>query len=243
MKKILSRFILLFATLITIIPFICEYDEQQEKMEQKVKINIMKKCNDYKVIKAKREKDIVTFVPIEVKNVNNIPTNAKLEYDKKILELEFCQDKIEWYMEYKEIIKKYTDYLQDKKDTIYEVFTKDEINLLFKVVQAEIGDEYSFEQKCNVASVIYNRVGNIRFNSPTLQEVLVANQFESISDGRYKKVKVSDKTVLACEYAYEIQNTARDCTFFDSNGKLNYKRVFNDGAHNFYKLSEEYLNE
>ena len=47
---------------------------------------------------------------------------------------------------------------------------------------------------------------------------------------------MSEDTILACEYAFEIEDTTDGCLFFDSNNTLNYRFVFNDKAHNFYSL-------
>ena len=117
------------------------------------------------------------------------------------------------------------------------VFSEDELDLLFRVVQAEVGDEYSFEPKVNVASVIFNRLEHERFPD-TLSEILVYNQFSPISDGRYKEIEVSEDTILACEYAFQAEDITNGCLFFDSNNTLNYQFVFNDSAHNFYKYRE-----
>lgn len=118
---------------------------------------------------------------------------------------------------------------------LYETFGQDELELFFRIVQAEIGDEHTFDQKVNVATVILNRVNSEHFPN-TLYDVLTAKrQFSTYSSGRYKKVTVSDITILACEYAYEIGGSeVGNALFFDSNGVLKYKKICNDGAHNFY---------
>lgn len=121
---------------------------------------------------------------------------------------------------------------------LYEDFSSDDLDLFFRIVQAEIGDEHTFEQKVNVATVILNRVKSEHFPN-NLGDVLRAKrQFSTYSSGRYKRVTVSDLTVLACEYAYEIGGSeVGNALFFDSNGVLKYKKICNDGAHNFYVKS------
>ena len=109
--------------------------------------------------------------------------------------------------------------------------------MFFRVVQAEIGDGYSFEQKCNVASVVLNRIDHYRF-SDEMFEILTPDQFETISNGKYKEVEVSEDTILACEYVFMFGDTTNSALFFDSNNTLNYKFLFYDGAHNFYTLYE-----
>lgn len=153
-----------------------------------------------------------------------------------MMEIESITDKKEWFVAYKNIVDEYS-YIIDPPETIYDCFTEEELDLLFHVVQAEIGDEYSFAQKVNVSSVIFNRLEHERFPN-TLSEILVYDQFSPISDGRYKEVEVSEDTILACEYAFQIEDTTGGCLFFDSNNTLNYQFVFNDSAHNFYKYKE-----
>lgn len=189
----------------------------------------------------------VTVKPTEI-NIENFieeqPVSINFEIDKaieemnqKMAEIESITDKKEWFIAYKNIIDEYS-YIIDPPEDIYDCFTEEELDLLFHVVQAEIGDEYSFEAKVNVASVIFNRLEHERFPS-TLSEILVYDQFSPISDGRYKKVEVSEDTILACEYAFMIEDTTDGCLFFDSNNMLNYQFVFNDSAHNFYKYWED----
>ena len=138
-------------------------------------------------------------------------------------------------MGYKECID--NPKFEDKPETIYDCFTEQELDLLFRVVQAEIGD-YSFDQKVNVANVIFNRIAHERFGE-TLNEVLVSSQFATISNGRINRVKVDEDTILACEYAFLFADTTNGALFFDSDGSLNYEKIANDGAHNFYTLKEE----
>lgn len=146
-------------------------------------------------------------------------------------------NKKDWYMNYRKVINEYATYL-DPPETLYDYYNDAETVMLFKVVQAEIGDEYTFEQKCNVASVILNRLESDEFEDEMFK-VLTSDQFATISNGRYKNVKVSDDTMLACEYVFLFGDTTNGCLFFDSNGSLNYEFEMNDGAHNFYKIKEK----
>lgn len=172
------------------------------------------------------------------------PTTINFEIDKvieemnqKMVKIESIADKKEWFIAYKNIINEYS-YIIDPPETIYDYFTEEELDLLFHVVQAEVGDEYSFESKINVVNVIFNRFYHERFPD-TLSDILVYDQFSPIADGRYRKVEVTEDVILACEYAFMMEDTTDGCLFFDSNNTLNYQFVFNDGAHNFYKYQEE----
>ncbi|MFG6322632.1 MAG: cell wall hydrolase [Lachnospiraceae bacterium] len=184
------------------------------------------------------EMSLENFVIEQPVSINFEIDTAIEEMNQKMAEIESIEDKKEWFIAYKSIIEEYS-YIIDPPETIYEYFTEEELDLLFHVVQAEIGDEcYSFEQKANVASVVFNRLYHEKFPD-ALSEILVYDQFSPISNGRYKEVEVSEDTILACEYAFEIEDTTDGCLFFDSNNTLNYQFVFNDSAHNFYKYREE----
>lgn len=184
------------------------------------------------------EMSLENFVIEQPVSINFEIDTAIEEMNQKMAEIESIEDKKEWFIAYKSIIEEYS-YIIDPPETIYEYFTEEELDLLFHVVQAEIGDEcYSFEQKANVASVIFNRLYHEKFPD-ALSEILVYDQFSPISNGRYKEVEVAEDTILACEYAFEIEDTTDGCLFFDSNNALNYQFVFDDGAHNFYKYRED----
>lgn len=189
----------------------------------------------------------VAVKPIEINGKNYVeeqPVSINFEIDTAIekmnmemVEIESIGDKKEWFIAYKNIVDKYS-YIIDPPETIYDYFNNEELDLLFHVVQAEVGDEYSFEQKVNVVSVIFNRFEHEKFPD-TLSEILVCDQFSPIANGRYKEVEVSEDTILACEYAFVIEDTTDGCLFFDSNNALNYQFVFNDKAHNFYCIKRD----
>lgn len=162
------------------------------------------------------------------------------EMEEEIRIIESTKDKEEFFIEYKNIVEKYKDVVTPP-NTIYDEFSEEELDLLFKVVQAEIGEQYSFEQKCNVVSVIFNRMAHDRFPN-TLLEVLTYDQFTTISNGSYKTVEVTELTKLACEYVY-IFGATNNALFFNSHEKTdsfcgaNY--MFSDGSgHSFYGYCE-----
>ena len=183
------------------------------------------------------EMSLENFVIEQPVSINFEIDTAIEEMNQKMTEIESIEDKKEWFIAYKSIIEEYS-YIIDPPEAIYDYFTEEELDLLFRVVQAEVGDEYSFESKVNVANVIFNRFYHERFPD-TLSDILVCDQFSSIADGRYIEVEVTEDTILACEYAFILDDTTDGCLFFDSNNTLNYQFVFNDGAHNFYKYREE----
>ena len=183
------------------------------------------------------EENTENFIKEQSESINFEIDKSIEEMNQKMMEIESITDNKEWFISYKSIIDEYS-HIIDPPETIYDYFTEEELYLLFHVVQAEVGDEYSFEQKVNVANVIFNRLEHDKFPD-TLSEILVYDQFSPIADGRYKKVEVSEDTIMVCEYAFQVEDTTDGCLFFDSNNALNYKFVMNDGAHNFYKYKGE----
>ena len=186
--------------------------------------------------------DIVTSSEC-IEQSNNKEIEIKIaEADAKINALDIT-DKMQWFIQYKQIQIDYSDYI-DMDITIYDVFSSDELQLLFEIVEAEVTGEDHFQSKVNVASVIFNRFEydtNDDFPD-TLTEILKdKNQFSSYADGRYKKVTVTETTILACEYAWQIGESVNECVYFDScNGNSwadrNREYVFTDSVgHSFYK--------
>ena len=176
--------------------------------------------------------DVITLY---IKSEYITRNSVENEYRQLMKERLKTEDKKEWFLKYKKFMD--NPKFEDKPETIYDCFSEQELDLLFKVVQAEIGD-YSFDQKVNVANVIFNRITHERFGE-TLNEVLVPSQFATISNGRVNRVTVDEDTILACEYAFFFFFTTNGALFFDSDGGLNYEQIGNDGAHNFYTLKEE----
>lgn len=190
-------------------------------------------------IKSEKEEK----VSVKKQKVDEKELAAK-EAQQKIKDLDDIEDKKEWFITYKKIVEEYDDVL-DFPESIYDCLSEDELDMFFRVVQAEIGDEYEFEHKCNVASVILNRLESDEFPNDMF-EVLCRKQFQSISNGDYKKVDVSNNTILACEYAFMIEDTTDGALYYlnkrwstKKNIKWfenNLKYLFTDGSgHSFYK--------
>lgn len=164
------------------------------------------------------------------------------EAQLKMAELD-TSNKEEWFKDYKEIQEEYSDWI-DKDETIYDYFNQDELELLFRIVETEVRGEQNFDEKVNVASVIFNRIGHDDF-SISLTEVLTQRnpspQFSSYISGAYKNVEVTNTTILACEYAFQIEDTTNGALWFDStNGhswaERNREYIFTDNVgHSFYK--------
>ncbi len=123
--------------------------------------------------------------------------------------------------------------------SIYDVFSEEDLELLFRVVEAEVTGG-TVETKANVASVIFNRLEEGWWGGDLRANLLAKKQFEVITNGRYKTVEITESTIIACEKAFK-EDTAQGALFFDStNGKSwassNMTFIFRDKAgHDFYK--------
>ena len=226
-RRIFKVLLLLVATALISIPFVAPIMGQNN---DKTEISVQENIDTTNEIIKETELS-------EIEKLNNEVDAAIENMNVEMAEIESIENKKEWFIAYKEIVDRYS-YILDPPEGIYDYYTDEELDMFFRVVQAEIGDEYTFEQKCNVASVILNRIEHYKFSDEML-EILTPQQFETVKNGSYKKSKVSEDTILACEYAFEIEDTTDGCLFFDSNKALNYEFVFNDGTHNFYKLKQE----
>ena len=227
-RKIFKVLLLLTATALISIPFVAPVmDQESNKTEISVQENV-------DIINKIMEEETELS---EIEKLNNEVDAAIENMNVEMAEIESIENKKEWFIAYKEIVDRYS-YILDPPERIYDYYTDEELDMFFRVVQAEIGDEYTFEQKCNVASVILNRIEHYKFSDEML-EILTPRQFETVKNGKYKNVEVSEDTILACEYAFQIEDTTGGCLFFDSNNTLNYEFVFNDGVHNYYKLEQE----
>lgn len=185
--------------------------------EEKVEVNI--------------EEDIAT-------EVSEISEREQEMYDE-IVRVSHIEDRKEWFVEYKKLYEKYPEYLA-KQEEIYDVFNENELEKLFRIVEAE-ATHGTFQDKVNVAVTIFNRMNHGGFGS-TIDEIITPVEFSPLQDGRYYEVIVTQETVLACEYAYIFRIIEHDALFFDrTNGNswahrnLEEVKVNGDNAHRFYK--------
>ena len=160
--------------------------------------------------------------------------NELLHKQKEIL---CIQDNKEFFLEYKKLIDEYSEWC-DPPESIYDCFSEEELNLLFRVVEAE-ATAGGFDEKANVASVIFNRLEHEKFGD-TLNEILIPSQFSPLSDGRAYKVKITEDTILACEYAFMIDDTTDGAIYFEAKGSNVHAAyaefLFQDSiGHKFYK--------
>lgn len=162
------------------------------------------------------------------------PTISKQdEMNKKIEQIE-STDKENWFREYKNVINDYIQYSEVTfPNTVYDIYTKEEIDIMLSCIETEVytGD---FESKCNVASVILNRVNSNKFPNNPIDVIIAPHQFA------HGRTKISESTILALEYVVIFGDTTDGCVAFRSDKRPNVwyglEYQFTDKVgHNFYK--------
>lgn len=167
----------------------------------------------------------------------SIMTAIEVEYTNKMAELEWTEDIMKWFIEYKEMIDKYKEFI-DEPETIYDVYSDEEIYLMQRVIETETYQR-DFLSKCNVASVLINRIedSNKEFGRSVEEVITTPNQFA------YVRKNISEDTKLALEFVYSIKDTTDGAIAFHSNKNVKpewygwvYK--FSDNSHHFYERNQ-----
>ena len=176
--------------------------------------------------KSEQQMYLSVDIPVEMAIAS---MNVEMEFINTI------QDRKEWYIAYKTILEKYKDYI-DPPETIYDYYSDDEIYLMLRCIETETF-ESDFLSKVNVANVILNRLECCEFSSSVYDVITDENQFA------YGRQDISEDTVLALEYAFEIEDTTQGSIGFHSNTPRStfngWEYVFTDEAgHSFYKLTD-----
>lgn len=130
-----------------------------------------------------------------------------------------------------------------KTKSLYDTYSKEEIDLLFRIVETEVRDNEYFDEKTNVCSVIFNRLKHKEFPNTLIGVLTQRYQFSSYAggDGDYQKITVTDMTIAACEYVYKNGDTTGGALYFDSTNGNSWASkhktyMFTDGVgHAFYK--------
>lgn len=153
------------------------------------------------------------------------------EYLLKLDELKLTNDKYQWFLEYKELLNKYKGIL-NVPESIYDCYDKEEVYLMQKCIETETY-QADFVSKCNVASVILNRLENENF-SDDVYKIIIPEQFA------YGRKTISEDTILALEYAFMVEDTTNGALFFENkNSKVHESYadyIFTDSVgHKFFK--------
>jgi len=190
---------------------------QMDKQEQPIVIDETEEVIEEIVV----DEPVVVEIP---------PTREELMFED-FEALTQIEDKKDWYLAYKGFLEDYPEY--DRGSTLYDRYNDDEIYLMERVIETETYG-CDFEAKSHVASVILNRIeGDNNFSNDATTVCTSPNQFV------YGRKQISEDTILALEYAAEIEDTAQGALYFNSmepmdswNGR---ERKFTDHVgHSFY---------
>lgn len=236
MKKILYVILVCLILIFMLVGFTTK-DNQVEQTEQEIiyvkaeKIEQSEQNNEPKVEEVEEVEEIIkTTEEIKLEEFN---TNlAEIEYLKK-------ESKEEWFIAYKNLTFEYVEWI-GMPITVFDAFTEDEVRLICRAVETETYDQ-DFDSKVNVACVIFNRIESGKFGDTVTEVITNPNQFA------YGRKKITESTILAVMYAYEIEDTTDGCIAFRSGEppekwyinktKTKYwtRQFIDDAGHGFYK--------
>lgn len=191
---------------------------------------------------------IITYAPImacpnsnEIRKLDEINNTEIYECDlysiedycvSKSQEIMSIEDKYEKITQYELLISKFKKYIEPPIQ-IWDVFNEEELAALFKTVETEVYG-CDFDAKCNIASVILNRLSSGKWGYKLTDVCYSPNQFANWRED------ISEETIFACEYVYLFGDTAQGCLYFKSGEYTDTfcgaDFVFQDNAiHYFYK--------
>lgn len=218
MKRLLSLLILLFMVVSLVIPILNINDKNQ--YEKDVIEPVLLSDITYEIV---FEEVIEEPEPYEI---------VIQEMQEKMSEIESIEDSKEWFLAYKDIVFEYAEWI-DPPETIFDYYAEDEVRLICRVVETETY-QCDFDSKVNVANVVLNRIESGEFGETVEEIITTENQFA------YGRETITEDTILAVIFSFEIQDTTNGALFFHSNEKTEMfngaKYIFTDNAgHHFYK--------
>lgn len=203
----------------------------------------LEKCNESNKVKFTEFQS--TDIDIQIKNdeKNHIEESTILidldnnaiheQMQQELVEIESIEDEQEWFLAYKDIIYNYAEWF-GLPQTVFDAYSEEEITLMCRAVETECYGQ-DFMSKCNVASIIFNRVEQGgEFGSSITEVITKENQFA------YGRENITESTILSIMYVYEIGDTTDGCVAFRSDKCpvtwYDWKYMFTDDAgHHFYK--------
>ena len=222
MKKRFALFILsVILALILIFAIRENISNEQETFAQETQIETTEECTEPET---------------EMKTTIDIYEAKAQECLIRQEEISTIADDMEWFIAYKGIIEEFSEWV-DPPLSVYDMFTEEEIHYMLKAIETEVHGK-DFISKCNVASVILNRLENSNVPTNAVAIVTSPNQFA------YYRDEIEESTVLALEYVVMCGRTTYEALYFRSDIKLDSwrgnKYLFTDAAgHHFYAPIKE----
>ena len=200
---------------------VCAAIEITDQDENKIKINDMLQKQEIEVYSSLNQSDTDCNYDYDVMFINERFQHIESQYIDLITRLDDCDDKLSWYLEYKDFLYQYSD--EDIPESIYDYYSEEEIYYMQRVVETETYGA-DFVSKTHVASVILNRIDSDVFPNDPISVVTAQNQFA------YFRTNISQETILALEYVFEIEDTTCGAVYFHSNS---YSPTFNRAEYSF----------
>ncbi|MCH5265550.1 MAG: cell wall hydrolase [Lachnospiraceae bacterium] len=134
--------------------------------------------------------------------------------------------------------------IKQKKKTPVPGVGKEGRRILERIVEAEAGDQ-NVKGRRLVANVVLNRVKSKHFPNTVKSVVFAPRQFSPVSNGRYYRVRVSQKTKIAVKQALNGKNDSKGALYFmcrSASSPANVAwfdrdltRLFAYGCHEFFR--------
>ena len=215
MKRIISVLILLFMIVSLVIPISNINSQHKNDISEPVLLSDI----TYEIV---FEEVIEEPEPYEI---------VIQEMQEKMSEIESIEDSKEWFLAYKDIVFEYAEWI-DPPETIFDYYAEDEVRLICRVVETETY-QCDFDSKVNVANVVLNRIESGEFGETVEEIITIEGQFV------YWREIITEDTILAVMYAYEMEDTTYGALYFHSNEKTDTfcgnEFIFQDEVgHNFY---------
>lgn len=226
--QILIPLLLVIDGILLIITSISEAKLRKEKNE--LEKEYQQTVDDYEYLQVKYmdameiQTQLSTDYNVVLDKLNKL-SDTDMEYELSLIE---GYNEEEYMIKYNSILDRY-----NQPNPLYETYTQEEINYMGRCIETEVYG-CDFNARCNIASVIINRVNDPRFPNNPISVVTSPNQFA------YHRTTISEKTLLAMEYVLLFGDTAQGAIAFQSAGYSDtfngWSYVFQDNAvHYFYK--------
>lgn len=226
--------------LIIMVIFVNFYENKSIESIKKIEVEVLNKD----IIGKTQPKKKCYKKILKIENVLTESERIKIEFFSKLEAIQFSSRK-EWFISYKLLLEEYKEYDEyiDMPQSVYDAYSSNQIKIFQMLIAAETtgGD---FESKCNVASVVWNRLHSQNYPDNIIDVIYEKDgsvQFTPTYDGRIYTAEVTEDDILAIEYTYMFGSTAYDCIAFDnvqglSWNKNNLEMVFTDRInHTFYR--------
>lgn len=225
-----NKILCIFPILVFIFVFLTSYQQQQINILNGDYTNLQDHCNE-----LERQNNSLTLTNEELNVIINDMTEDKCSEAltfQSIIEPIKDKDKLTWFILYKSMQEKYSDYI-GVSESVYNYFTEDQITMMWKCIETETY-QCSFNAKVNVACVILNRIEHDIFPTDPIEIITSPNQFA------YGRNNITEDTKLALEYAFMIEDTTDGCIAFRSDCSPNTwlgltKQFTDESGHTFYK--------